>query len=214
MTTTQALIVGAGPTGMTAAIELRRAGLDVMIVDKSERLATRSQALVVQARTLEQFQRYGIAQKTLEHGRRLKGTRMVSEGKEIAHVTLDVIDSRYLHPLHSSKRNRGHPQRAYGVSGCANCPRSRACVAHSRSRPSGCRAPASGRADRTGVRKLGTRLRWSTFQGTRTRGYSIRRRWRWTLVLSRRSGSGGTRPTHRGAAAVSSSRRCRFFWVP
>ncbi len=66
------LVVGAGPTGMSAAIELRRAGLDVRIIDKSEHLAQHSQALVVQARTLEQFQRYGIAEKAVARGRILK----------------------------------------------------------------------------------------------------------------------------------------------
>ena len=60
------LIVGAGPTGMTAAIEMTRAGFDVRIVDKSDRMAEHSEALAVQARTLEQFQRYGIAKKLLE----------------------------------------------------------------------------------------------------------------------------------------------------
>ena len=30
------LIVGAGPTGMTAAIELKRLGMDVRIIDKSD----------------------------------------------------------------------------------------------------------------------------------------------------------------------------------
>jgi len=36
-----ALIVGSGPTGMTMAIELKRAGLDVRIIDKANRRSTR-----------------------------------------------------------------------------------------------------------------------------------------------------------------------------
>jgi 2-polyprenyl-6-methoxyphenol hydroxylase-like FAD-dependent oxidoreductase len=95
MSDVQVLIVGAGPTGMTAAIELRRAGIGVRIVDKSHYLARWSQALVVQARTLEQFQRYGIAQTAVEHGRQLTGGRTYSEGKEIVHFTFDQVPSRY-----------------------------------------------------------------------------------------------------------------------
>ena len=76
------LVVGAGPTGMSAAIELRRAGLDVRIVDIAQRLAQHSQALVVQARTLEQLQRYGIAEKAVSRGKKLKGGCILERQKE------------------------------------------------------------------------------------------------------------------------------------
>jgi 2-polyprenyl-6-methoxyphenol hydroxylase-like FAD-dependent oxidoreductase len=89
------LIVGAGPTGMTAAIELKRAGFDVRIIDKSERLAQHSQALVVQARTLEQFQRYGIADEAVARGRKLRGAQIFSDGKQILSIGLDELASRY-----------------------------------------------------------------------------------------------------------------------
>lgn len=36
------------------AIELKRAGVDVRIIDKSDHQALHSQALIIQARTLEQ----------------------------------------------------------------------------------------------------------------------------------------------------------------
>jgi 2-polyprenyl-6-methoxyphenol hydroxylase-like FAD-dependent oxidoreductase len=90
------LIVGAGPTGMTLAIELARFGLDVRIIDKSDHMARWSQALVVQARTLEQFQRYGIAEEALARGRKAGKARIWSEGKRIASVELGShIKSRY-----------------------------------------------------------------------------------------------------------------------
>jgi len=89
------LIVGAGPTGMTAAIELKRAGFDVRIVDKSDRMAQHSQALVVQARTLEQFQRYGIASTAVCRGHKLRKANIWSEGKSILSFDLDGISSRY-----------------------------------------------------------------------------------------------------------------------
>lgn len=89
------LVVGAGPTGMTAAIEFKRAGLDVRIIDRSEHMAQHSQALVVQARTLEQFQRYGIAAAAVQRGRRLTGVNFTSEGKPILSFKFDRIPSRY-----------------------------------------------------------------------------------------------------------------------
>ncbi len=95
MTKPLALIVGSGPTGMTMAIELKRAGLDVRIVDNANHAAEHSQALVVQARTLEQFQRYGIAEKTVDRGRKLTKARFSSDGKEILSFSFDKIASRY-----------------------------------------------------------------------------------------------------------------------
>ena len=50
---------------------------------------------MVQSRTLEQFHRYGIAQTVVSRGRPLRGNHVISEGKEIAHFTLDMILSRY-----------------------------------------------------------------------------------------------------------------------
>lgn len=72
----EVLVVGAGPTGMAAAIELTRAGFPVRIVDRSDHMARWSQALVVQARTLEQFQRYGFADQAVARGRKATGGRV------------------------------------------------------------------------------------------------------------------------------------------
>ena len=43
------LIVGAGPTGLTAALELSRLGVPVCIIDKQAASATTSRAVRVQA---------------------------------------------------------------------------------------------------------------------------------------------------------------------
>ena len=55
-TTTEVLIVGAGPTGLTMACELLRHGIQCRIIDKAASPSVRSKALVVQVRTLEIFQ--------------------------------------------------------------------------------------------------------------------------------------------------------------
>ena len=80
---------------MTLALELRRAGLDVRLIDKKTHMAEHSQALVIQARTLEQFQRYGITEETVQGGRKLTRVRGWSEGKPIVSLNIDQIPGRY-----------------------------------------------------------------------------------------------------------------------
>ena len=47
------VVVGAGPTGLTAAMELSRFGVPVRIVERRTRRDETSRALAVQSRTLE-----------------------------------------------------------------------------------------------------------------------------------------------------------------
>src|ERR1700690_2395957 len=93
------LIVGAGPTGLAMALELTRMGLPVRLIDKSDHPAQNSQALVVQARTLQQFERYGIAHEAVARGRKLIRATAFSEGKKIVTFELDRIRSRYAYVL-------------------------------------------------------------------------------------------------------------------
>lgn len=89
------LIAGAGPTGLAMAIECKRAGIPVRIIDKSEQPAQHSQALGVQARTLEQFERYGIADEAVAHGRKLYHGSLVSEQKKIFDFDFSRVPGRY-----------------------------------------------------------------------------------------------------------------------
>jgi 2-polyprenyl-6-methoxyphenol hydroxylase-like FAD-dependent oxidoreductase len=54
------VVVGAGPTGLTAAIELSRMGVDVRIVDKAAEPSSTSRALGIQARTIELLRPRGV----------------------------------------------------------------------------------------------------------------------------------------------------------
>jgi 2-polyprenyl-6-methoxyphenol hydroxylase-like FAD-dependent oxidoreductase len=91
----EVLIVGAGPTGLSVAIELKRLGVPFRLVEKSQQPAQYSQALVVQARTLEQFERYGIAETAVRRGRPLKHASVISEGRTIVSFPLDKIPGHY-----------------------------------------------------------------------------------------------------------------------
>ena len=89
------LIVGAGPTGMTAAMELARFRVPVRIVDKLPTPSTTSRALAVQARTLELFEQRGLIQEMLRIGNPGTAATIYGNGKCLGKVHLGEIKSRY-----------------------------------------------------------------------------------------------------------------------
>ena len=99
MNDTSVLVIGAGPTGLTMAIELARAHIPFRLIDKAKQGAKYSQALIVQARTLEQFERYGIAEKAVQRGRKIATGSVFSEGRKIASLELDRIPGKYPYAL-------------------------------------------------------------------------------------------------------------------
>lgn len=64
----EVLIVGAGPTGLTLAIELIKRGIDIRIIDQAAQPSIYSKALGLQARTLEIFEQMGIVDQFLQQG--------------------------------------------------------------------------------------------------------------------------------------------------
>jgi hypothetical protein len=64
------LIVGAGPTGMTAALELSRLQIPMRIIEKMPKPATTSRAVGVQARTLGLLEQRGLVERMLAKGNR------------------------------------------------------------------------------------------------------------------------------------------------
>jgi 2-polyprenyl-6-methoxyphenol hydroxylase-like FAD-dependent oxidoreductase len=91
----QVLIVGAGPVGLTMAVELARFGVPVRIVDSASARTDKSKALVLWSRSLELIERMGIVDRFLAAGIIGHGAR-ISTGRElIADIGFDGVKSRY-----------------------------------------------------------------------------------------------------------------------
>jgi 2-polyprenyl-6-methoxyphenol hydroxylase-like FAD-dependent oxidoreductase len=65
------------------------------LIDKADRSAQWSQALVVQARTLEQLDRYEIADQAVAQGRQISKAQIWSNAKQIASLDFGRIPSRF-----------------------------------------------------------------------------------------------------------------------
>ena len=88
---TQVIIIGAGPTGLSLAVQLLRYHIDFVILEKNEKTTIFSKALVVQARTLEIFQEIGLADKALAKGRITTGLNIFHKGRRKAAINLSGL---------------------------------------------------------------------------------------------------------------------------
>lgn len=66
--TTEVLVVGAGPVGLTAGLLLRHHGREVTVIDAQRTGSNASRAAVVHARTLEVLEPYGVAPRLVRRG--------------------------------------------------------------------------------------------------------------------------------------------------
>lgn len=77
------LIVGAGPTGLTLAIELARRQVPVRIIEKSNQVSMRGRAVGVQSRTQEIFEAMSVLQLPIRLGLPVVGESHFLDGKMV-----------------------------------------------------------------------------------------------------------------------------------
>ncbi len=97
MQQTQVIIVGAGPTGLSLAVQLLRYHIGFIILEKNERTTHLSKAIVIQARTLEIFHESGLAKKAIELGRLTTAMNMYYKGKKRMRLDLSGLGEGLSH---------------------------------------------------------------------------------------------------------------------
>ncbi|MDN5915911.1 MAG: FAD-dependent monooxygenase [Pseudonocardia sp.] len=82
--TTDVLVVGAGPVGLTVALELRRRGVDCRIVDALDQPPRYAKAVGVQPRTLELWEAAGVLPDALDAGVPMRGQLVYRDGELVS----------------------------------------------------------------------------------------------------------------------------------
>lgn len=114
------LIVGAGPTGLMAALTLAHRGIKAHIIDKKSEPISTSNALAVQPRTLEIWDELGFVEDALSLGHRLNGVTISRNSHELTELTLSDLPTKFpfilILPQAKTERLLSHQLKKYGVT--------------------------------------------------------------------------------------------------
>lgn len=89
------LVVGAGPTGLAAAIELSRRGLHPRIIDKDDGPAAESRALGVNPRTLRVLEPCGATERLLAAGHQAERAHLHTAERELFELPISEVGGPY-----------------------------------------------------------------------------------------------------------------------
>jgi 2-polyprenyl-6-methoxyphenol hydroxylase-like FAD-dependent oxidoreductase len=84
------LVVGAGPVGLTVAVDLRRRGVECRIVDRLVQARPYAKAVGIQPRTLELWENMGILREALDAAAPLRGQLVFVNGRQVSRLDLAV----------------------------------------------------------------------------------------------------------------------------
>jgi 2-polyprenyl-6-methoxyphenol hydroxylase-like FAD-dependent oxidoreductase len=89
------VIVGAGPTGLALAAELKRLDISSLVLDRLEAGANTSRAAVVHARTLEVLEPLGVTPELLQEGIVVTTFRVRDRNRILTTISFKDLDTKY-----------------------------------------------------------------------------------------------------------------------
>ena len=101
----EVLVVGAGPTGLTMAAELRRRGVDALLIDAREAPQAWDRATVVHPRSLEIFEALGIVDRFMAAGVPQRAARLHSAGEVLVELDFSLSGAPYAYNLGLSEED-------------------------------------------------------------------------------------------------------------
>lgn len=84
------VIAGAGPVGLSLALDLATHGVRTLLLEADEALSSHSKAPGIHARTLEIFRAWGVADRAIAAGTFLKRVQVWLAGEDHPRATLDL----------------------------------------------------------------------------------------------------------------------------
>ena len=105
---TDVLVIGAGPTGLMAANQLNRFGIDFIIIDKKNGPTEQSRAIAVTSRSLEIYEQMGLSDEVIANGQRINSFHFFTQGKQrgivkVGEIGKGLSDFNYLLGYEQSK---------------------------------------------------------------------------------------------------------------
>lgn len=91
----EALIIGAGPVGLTAALELARRGIAPRIVDSASGPPLESRAIGVNPRSLDILEPAGVTERILAEGQRINRARLMQAGRTVGCIEFGRLGHRF-----------------------------------------------------------------------------------------------------------------------
>src|SRR4029453_16245817 len=92
---TDVLVVGAGRTGLVAALSLAKAGLSVEVIDEAWRQAGHSYALALHPRSLNLLDELGVASQATDSGRKLPSLTLLGGEEPRQSLRCGARDDRF-----------------------------------------------------------------------------------------------------------------------